>query len=901
MKNISLNLAFWSATATLIAGAIQGCGSLGNVASTVPMTSPVVTLYFDGVADTFTLADFAIALALVTNNEASVQEIKDIAQDIFGLALTDEQILRAGEITGQQPAPLALFDLDGNGIPGELADFAVAVAVLLGSTDISTVEATAASLFGLTLTLDANLPLPVIGATPFPSSSPTLPPAGSLVTTLIDENGENSAACSLREAIIANNKGESFGGCEDPKGVIGFASTLRGGTIRLTAEPAVITADVQIQGLGSDKLTISGDNQFRVFAIAGTQTPLTVGISELTIANGSTEAGAGILDTGSGAGIRATNTILTVTNSAINTNKAHGNGGGIALITSYLSDAPSRLTIQGSSFQGNEATFSGGAIHEIGLSGNVSSLRATISVSDSSFSSNQAELDGGAITIIDALSTTMRKSEFSANSAGRDGGAVIYVSRGSDPDITTFPTFEVVETTFASNVATVRGGGLALAGNGAQIVVAQSVFTDNRADSSGGGIDATIGGSDALSNQISVTIRETELTGNTAELNGGGLYLRVPFGEAWVDQSTIVNNVSTAGGGLRGEAKILKISTSTVMGNHAERGGGIAVDSATINSSTIANNTAGAEGGIKAINLLITNSTIINNLATGAPNSFAGGIGSYTLTMNNSTVSGNQATTGAGGGITTLLGSITDSLITNNSSALGGGGISALRDLTVANSIVSSNMASRRGGGIEVQTGTTTIIGSTIANNQVAIGGPGINEAKGGGIAAEIINITNSTLSGNRSIEDGGGVYAPFITVNNSTIVFNTAATGGGLLQRPSGISTQVLVNNSIVSGNAAPPPGIPDVNNFLGSNNLVGQDIATILDPILKNNGGFTPGAPGSTAGIPTHALIPGSPAINGGDNSLVPTDITTDQRGEGFPRIVSGTLDIGAVESDL
>ncbi len=37
----------------------------------------------------------------------------------------------------------------------------------------------------------------------------------------------------------------------------------------------------------------------------------------------------------------------------------------------------------------------------------------------------------------------------------------------------------------------------------------------------------------------------------------------------------------------------------------------------------------------------------------------------------------------------------------------------------------------------------------------------------------------------------------------------------------------------------------------------------------------------------------------IDAGDNTLLPADITTDQRGLGFPRIVGGTVDIGAVEA--
>jgi len=43
--------------------------------------------------------------------------------------------------------------------------------------------------------------------------------------------------------------------------------------------------------------------------------------------------------------------------------------------------------------------------------------------------------------------------------------------------------------------------------------------------------------------------------------------------------------------------------------------------------------------------------------------------------------------------------------------------------------------------------------------------------------------------------------------------------------------------------------------------------------------------------------ALLPGSPAIDAGSNAFIPASITTDQRG--LPRIVNGTVDIGAFES--
>ncbi len=76
-------------------------------------------------------------------------------------------------------------------------------------------------------------------------------------------------------------------------------------------------------------------------------------------------------------------------------------------------------------------------------------------------------------------------------------------------------------------------------------------------------------------------------------------------------------------------------------------------------------------------------------------------------------------------------------------------------------------------------------------------------------------------------------------------------------------------------------------IGNSVGGTGYQPTDILD-TDPLLgplANNGGPTM----------THALLPGSPAINVGDNTDAPE---WDQRGTGFPRIVNGTIDIGAFE---
>ena len=79
-----------------------------------------------------------------------------------------------------------------------------------------------------------------------------------------------------------------------------------------------------------------------------------------------------------------------------------------------------------------------------------------------------------------------------------------------------------------------------------------------------------------------------------------------------------------------------------------------------------------------------------------------------------------------------------------------------------------------------------------------------------------------------------------------------------------------------------------PALSNLIGT---TADPLSPLLGP-LANNGGPTQ----------TMALLPGSPAIDAGSNALAVdangNPLTTDQRGAGFPRIVNGTVDIGAYE---
>ncbi|MEH1865518.1 MAG: choice-of-anchor Q domain-containing protein [Nostoc sp.] len=342
----------------------------------------------------------------------------------------------------------------------------------------------------------------------------------------------------------------------------------------------------------------------------------------------------------------------------------------------------------------------------------------------------------------------------------------------------------------------------------------------------------------------------------------------------------------------------------------------------------------------------------IDGLKIANANDAFGGIllnNNTSLSLTGSIVSDNKGTVGGIFNKGTL--SLTNSTVSNNSGSSFGGGIFNKGNLSLTNSIVSGNGASVSyslafGGGI-FNIGTLSIIGSTISGNGAYASGlnrygpdpfpsygggifnsgsvslsnstiSGNSALSGGGISnSGILNITSSTVSGNRaSGGDGGGIYSSgILNLNSTTITNNTAedlynwggGTGGGV----SGGGT-IKVGNTIIAGNFnnrnlyggdinpdVSGDFIDDGNNLIGDNtgsagfsssSIVGNSTNPIdpkLSP-LQNNGGTTL----------NHALYEDSPAINAGNNALIPVNIITDQRGIGFDRISEGKVDIGALE---
>lgn len=211
------------------------------------------------------------------------------------------------------------------------------------------------------------------------------------------------------------------------------------------------------------------------------------------------------------------------------------------------------------------------------------------------------------------------------------------------------------------------------------------------------------------------------------------------------------------------------------------------------------------------------------------------------------------------------------------------------------NSNVSASTAITNGGGI-LNFSVLTLTQTTINGNE-ATGGDG------GGIYNEgTVNLENVTISDNSAdLGMGGGFFRKSGggLLTNVTIVDNSAGLGGGIRAVVSGLSVRnvLLANNS--GGNCRVDTGtLTSLGNNLSSDNTCNlglnqpSDQNNTGDPLLgplQNNGGHTE----------THALLPGSPAIDHGGNTGCPN---IDQRG--FLRPADGdengsvVCDIGAFE---
>lgn len=346
---------------------------------------------------------------------------------------------------------------------------------------------------------------------------------------------------------------------------------------------------------------------------------------------------------------------------------------------------------------------------------------------------------------------------------------------------------------------------------------------------------------------------------------------------------------------------------------YAATGGGIQTfGTLTLNRVRVEDSEAyGAIGGggiFNGGNLTINGGVLRNNLGSGS----AGSGGLYNrpsaVLVVNGTGFVDNLTDGSGGAIhnardagTGQLGDmrLTDARILNNFAAQSGGGVYNGGAAFLVRTVLSGNRAGVDGGGIQnvglAYNNRTqlTLQQSVIRFNQSRWGG-----AINSGYAD--VWVRNSTLAGNLA-SAGGAVHAYLgnLVFTNATITANRLQSnaqhaGAGL--NINGANVNII--NSIIAGNEG--AGSADCLRQAGAISVARSIVRVGLNCATYNHSGFSADpmmAYGDAfAPLPYYRLLPGSPAIDAGDNGYIGYGMNPDQIGG--VRIVGPRVDLGAVE---
>lgn len=700
-----------------------------------------------------------------------------------------------------------------------------------------------------------------------------------------------SPKCTLRMAVAAANTDTNIGGgngCTAGSGADAITISPTG-TIKLSQapmEPApfpaptaytwllFIAGNVTINGPGSNLLTINGGGLsagaagYRAIVVsnndAATDAPTTIsgvafkeGRSVAAVAAGGGATGACLFSRES---LTLTNVLFEACESAgfgDGINNYSVGGGALGMGSGLSTDFRPNVALNNVRFQGNRAvhgtanaatTSSGGAAT---LGAGTTLWMGTVSISNSQFVGNSAE-GAGALRITNAISVSISNTQFISNMAttGNDGA------------------FNIGNIT-----GTVTMSGSGAVGNSAQL-------------RRGAGQISTVGSSLTPTDEV-ITLSDVSFIGNAAVTQDiGGL-------------SILPDSFDVSGNCNFGQLRAVRMTDVYFEKNIA------------------AQNRGGLRVGCGA-NFTMTNVDFIANEVFGDTTASSGGNSAAqihdmgNITLNNILINGNRTFAGTisgGGNVFTVLGPPSSGSVpavyplTSSLSATGlrvrdnwaqtfAPGVllranATGRNYEITNSSFTGNSSPNAPYGLFFETvGNYTVRNSTFSGNySTGSGGPafGFNTlAPTGSLQVLIENVTSARNGPNASAFDvasyGGSTYSAFITIRNS--IFGQYQFGTGPSSNSYNSMTGLSYNyaNSIFE-NATLPVGT------CGSAGIVCNVDAKLEG--LNYNGG--------TPGTFTHALRPGSPALDAGTTVAA----ITDQRGAGFPRVIGSAVDIGAFES--
>ncbi len=229
-----------------------------------------------------------------------------------------------------------------------------------------------------------------------------------------------------------------------------------------------------------------------------------------------------------------------------------------------------------------------------------------------------------------------------------------------------------------------------------------------------------------------------------------------------------------------------------------------------------------------------------------------------------------------GGAIRTVAALTLDVMILSNNQARAGGGLwSISSDVEISNSTLTGNRAGNRGGALYARGNELTLRNTTISGNRM--NGPLNGLGSGIELNRASLNVLDSTVSDNEAPNSDGGASIAIVAGSADVRLERSIISAGGDLDLAG--NGDFELDHALVQN-----PG--EVNITLDNRSITG------VDPLLaelNDNGGPTP----------TRALLFNSPAVDAGGTGCP----ALDQRGEPRPFDGNGTgaalCDIGAFEA--
>ncbi len=356
------------------------------------------------------------------------------------------------------------------------------------------------------------------------------------------------------------------------------------------------------------------------------------------------------------------------------------------------------------------------------------------------------------------------------------------------------------------NESAEKGGGVNACQRGQHspcvVVIEDSLFQDNAATSSGGGMNVGVG---------SLRISDSEISSNGTEGSGAGVYLNI--GEIVVENSLFEGNTAGGyGGGAILIAESSLVITDSVFINNAAtstrssygRGGAIDatgyMESTEISGTEFVGNTAryGAAMFLDLGTLTITDSVFQDNVAS--KDAGALDLDEVALTMEACHFEGNTAEGDAGaiGLYYSKSSSIEGTSFLDSAADEDGGAIYVwYGQLEVMGSSFSGNHSLEDGGSIYGRRASITARSSSFEHGSAT--------EDGGAIYAYESNVMveDSSFLGNQASEDGGAIYGDQVWAYSSIFQDNSAAQDGGAIygERDIGLYDTLLQDNQALQG----------------------------------------------------------------------------------------------------